>query len=136
MIKPEDMLDYQTVYFEEPWSGNIIKATVHEYHTDYMSISCVAVVDPDGNEMNKSYGNCNQAAANLFASAQEAYTAKQEKFQAKVDKYCSQMITLADVLAFPIMHNVGAAEEYSDLAAQFAYKKRCKELYPGIVFQR
>ena len=129
MLRPEDVLINQTVFFIEPWGDSITRATVTEVHENYAEVKCNCVVDSENNEVCKTYGSCSQPYAKLFDSAAHAYATKRDVFAKQVDAYCSEITSIKDLLLFALSHNIGDCDEYRDDAAREAYKRRGKEVY-------
>ena len=130
MLRPEYVSINQTVFFIEPWSNAITRATVTDVHADFVKVTCHCVVDHQDQEICKTYGSCSQSYENLCASAFDANRAKWETLNHQIEAYCKEITSLQALLLFATTHNIN--EDCCNVAAKEAFKRRSKDLYKQI----
>lgn len=118
----------EIVYFQETWSGNIIKGTISQICEDGCRINCISHVDRDGKQIAKSYGEGGARFKDMFSTAKLAYEIVEKKENELIQKYCEEIKTLEDLINFPLSHCI-SGEEYTNWEARKAYELRAKELY-------
>ena len=121
------------IFIFEHWSENIYQATVvkvyAENNTLYAQYTYDYLVDADGNEVKSGIHGSTSAAKfdDIWFSAKEAYTEIAERKAKLVKEYCDEIVTVKDLLEFPLNHCFDG-EEYTDYEAIEAYKIKTKEL--------
>ena len=121
------------IFVCEYWSQNIYQATVvkvyAENNTLYAQYTYDYLVDADGNEVTYGIHGGTSAAKfdDIWFSAKEAYTEIAARRAKIVKTYCDEIVTVKDLLEFPLNHCLDG-EEYTDYEAIEAYKIKVKEL--------
>ena len=127
------------VYYQEPWSGQIIQAEIAAL--DEFSVMCNNIVKVNNicrPEMEKSSpmyisrgtGSC--PINKLYENLDEIKAAIKEKYKNDIQKYKNDIKNVEDLINFPLNHCF-CGEEYTDYEAVQAYKERAKELGFNIV---
>lgn len=121
-LKPNDI-----VYYEDPWSNNIIKAEVIKIRDNYIRVHDICYVDKNGNATYDCSGTRNILISDICASYQNAYEIRNERADKAVKDYCENIKNLNDLMRFPLKYCLNG-EEYTDYNAVKAYKIRAHEL--------
>lgn len=127
MMNKSDVKIGQSIYFQEHWTGMIIKGKIYEINDEGVLVHGECYVRPDGRPDDKFYGSTGGQWENIYPTAKAAYEGKRAKHNAKIAKYCEEITDINALVEFPLKHPFGA-EEYTNYEAIEAYKIRCKEL--------
>lgn len=116
------------VYFEEPYSGRIIKGTAKTMTSDgTWYISGQYTVNETGRHITEINAGFIVNPKNAYPTVRQAYAAKRTAHEKLVEKYCSQITDTKSLAEFPLRNSFGAGE-YTDYAAIEAYKKSMKRI--------
>lgn len=121
------------IFVFEHWSENIYQATVVKVYAEndtlYAKFTYDYIVDAAGNEVDSGIHGSTSAAKfdDIWFSAKEAYAEIAARKANIIKIYCDEIVTVKDLLEFPLKHCLDG-EEYTDYEAIEAYKKRAKEL--------
>lgn len=127
------------VYYQEPWSGQIIQAEIAA--PDEFSVMCNNIVEvnnicrPEVEKSNPMYisrGIVCCPINKLYENLDEIKAAIKEKWKNDVQKYKNKIKNIEDLINFPLSHCF-CGEEYTEYEAIQAYKERAKELGFNIV---
>lgn len=116
------------VYFEETYSGRIIKGTAKTMTSDgtwYVSGQCT--VDETGRHIAGINAGFVVDPKNVYLTAKQAYAAKYTAHEKLVEKYCSEITDTKSLAEFPLRNSFGTGE-HTDYAAIEAYKKSVKQI--------
>ena len=109
----------QEVCYVEAWSDNIIEGTIQ---------NIIQVNDTPCCVLKEKYGTETRAIESLYPPVDACKKAMEEESKQLIAKYKAEIKTLEDLIRFPLNHNVGSAEEYTNYEAIAAYKERANEL--------
>ena len=121
------------IFVSEHWSEYIYQATVVKVYAEndtlYARFIYDYIVDAAGNEIDSGIhgSTCSAKFDDIWFSAKEAYAEIAARKANNVKIYCDEIVTVKDLLEFPLKHCLDG-EEYTDYDAIEAYKKRAKEL--------
>ena len=121
------------IFVFENWSENLYQATVVKVYAEndtlYVKFTFDYIVDAEGNKVGYDMHGITSAAKfdDIWFSVKEAYTEIAARKAKVVKTYCDEIVTLKDLLEFPLNHCFDD-EEYTDYEAIEAYKIRAKEL--------
>lgn len=122
MIKEEDIKIGDRVQFEEYWTQRSLCGYVNRFSTGQR-----VQVTLDTNSI--AYVKLES----LYRSKNDCIKGIQEKNDKIVAEYKAEITDLESLIAFPLKHNVGQCEEYTDYEAIRAYTERAAELVLPIV---
>lgn len=130
MIKEKDIKIGDKVWFEEYWTQRVLYGYVEAFSTE-QKISVGQRVKVRGLKNNTAFDKNSTAYVkleNLYRSKNDCIKGIQEKNDKIVAEYKAEITDLESLIAFPLKHNVGQCEEYTDYEAIRAYKERAAEL--------
>ena len=117
MIKEEDINIGDRVWFEEYWTQRALCGYVNGFSTEQR---VKVTLDKNSTAYVK--------LENLYRSKNDCIKGIQEKNDKIVAEYKAEITDLESLIAFPLEHNVGQCDEYTDYEAIRAYKERAAEL--------
>lgn len=124
MIKEENINIGDRVWFEEYWTQRALCGCVEAFYTEQR-------VKVRGLKSNGAFDKNSVAyvkSENLYRSKNDCIKGIQEKNDKIVAEYKTEITDLESLIAFPLKHNVGQCEEYTDYEATRAYTERAAEL--------
>ena len=117
MIKKEDINIGDRVWFEEYWTQRVLCGYVNSFSTEQR---VKVTLDKNSTAYVK--------LENLYRNKDDCIKGIQEKNDKIVAEYKAEITDLESLIAFPLKHNIGHCEEYTDYEARRAYKERAAEL--------
>ena len=119
------------IWFCESWTDRIVCGVISNIILEKEYYEVEGNVYRFGGE--KSFiGTCPVAFDNYWETEEEARFAITQRNKKRIEKYKSEIVTVQDLVNFPLINNFGS-EEYTDYEAIQAYKERATEL--GFVLQ-
>lgn len=129
MIKEKDIKIGDKVWFEEYWTQRASCGYVEAFSVGQR-------VKVRGLKNNTAFDKNSTAYVkleNLYRSKNDCIKGIQEKNDKLVAEYKAEITDLESLIAFPLKHNVGQCEGYTDYEAIRAYTERAAELVLPIV---
>lgn len=130
MIKEKNIKIGDKVWFEEYWTQRVLCGYVEAFSTE-QKISVGQRVKVRGLKNNTAFDKNSTAYVkleNLYRSKNDCIKGIQEKNDKIVAEYKAEITDLESLITFPLKHNVGQCEEYTDYEAIRAYTERAAEL--------
>lgn len=117
------------VYAYERKSKSYLKAAIKEVNPEYYVLQCLAIVDPDGEQIMEFPGvvGCRKGECFSDLFSLKKYQERREKKQMEI--YENSIVDVKALLRFPLIYPISNTEGYTDEIAQKVYKKKVLEYF-------
>ena len=111
------------VWFKEYWTERVVYGKVESIEDWGVKVHGVSRDDD-----NSFTGSLDCQFKNIYRSKDECIEAVNTENEKIVEEYKAEITDLESLIAFPLKHNVGQCEEYTDYNAIKAYTEKAAEL--------
>lgn len=116
------------VWFQEYLTERIVYGIVEQIGDNEIGNDVVKIHGKHYDNGNSFLGPCWKSFKDIYKTKYDCINDVRAKKDVIVKKYKAEIVDLYSLINFPLEHNVGQCDEYTDYEAIRAYKERAAEL--------